>query len=385
MSQYECINNMYDLKEKFTNLSQELIAQLSKSFDMSLKPAKKIIKKTMVKSQVMNQKKSQVDSKVNLILNKLSDANMEVLTIEFVENINQLTNDEYELVMKTFYIKMLNEISFVKIYLKFLKIIMKLYSKVFSYSPQYFIDMVEIKIKLDYTDYDLDISSKYNFVKELEGETIRTNNLTILKGLVTENILSQELLNTVSSIILNQSIFLADIYNWFNLYRALNNNEREIVKKHLQKVNIAPRDKILLENLLSNKAEEVKPEEKVVINNTTDKFKLEIMNILEEYELMENYEDVEEFVKTRCLDMLSKNKFGDCLVSKYFTSSNEKYLDCFMELVKSQTLYKTSIAKGITNYINMNEKFSQELLKNILQSCKKVDIMKGLENLYNKY
>ena len=109
------------------------------------------------------------------------------------------------------------------------------------------------------------------------------------------------------------------------------------------------------------------------------------MNILEEYELMENYEDVEEFVKTRCLDMISKNKFSDCLVSKYFTSSNEKYLDCFMELVKSQTLYKTSIAKGITNYINMNEKFSKELLKNILQSCKKVDIMKGLENLYNKY
>ena len=383
MSQYECINNMYDLKEKFTDLSQELITQLSKSFDMTLKPAKKIVKKTMVKSQVMNQKKSQVDSKVNLILNKLSDANMEALTIEFVENINQLTNDEYEVVMKTFYIKMLNEISFVKIYLKFLKIIMKLYSKVFSYSSQYFIDMVETKIKLDYTDYDLDITSKYNFIKELEGETIRTNNLVILKGLVTENILSQELLNTVSSIILNQSIFLADIYNWFNLYRALNNNEREIVKKHLQKVNIASRDKILLENLLSNKVEEVKPEVKVVLNNTTDKFKLEIMNILEEYELMENYEDVEEFVKTRCLDMISKNKFGDCLVSKYFTSSNEKYLDCFMKLVKSQILYKTSIAKGINN--NLNENVSKELLKNILQSCKKVDIMKGLENLYSKY
>jgi hypothetical protein len=374
---------MYDLKEKFTDLSQELITQLSKSFDMTLKPAKKIVKKTMVKSQVMNQKKSQVDSKVNLILNKLSDANMEALTIEFVENINQLTNDEYEVVMKTFYIKMLNEISFVKIYLKFLKIIMKLYSKVFSYSSQYFIDMVETKIKLDYTDYDLDITSKYNFIKELEGETIRTNNLVILKGLVTENILSQELLNTVSSIILNQSIFLADIYNWFNLYRALNNNEREIVKKHLQKVNIASRDKILLENLLSNKVEEVKPEVKVVLNNTTDKFKLEIMNILEEYELMENYEDVEEFVKTRCLDMISKNKFGDCLVSKYFTSSNEKYLDCFMKLVKSQILYKTSIAKGINN--NLNENVSKELLKNILQSCKKVDIMKGLENLYSKY
>lgn len=385
MSQYECINNMYDLKEKFTDLSQELIAKLSKSFDMSLKPAKKIIKKTMIKSHIMNQKKSQVDSKVNLILNKLSDANIEALTIEFVENINQITYEEYEIVMKTFYIKMLNEISFVKIYLKFLKIIMKLYNKVFSYSPQYFIDMVETKIKLDYTDYDLDITSKYNFVKELEGETIRTNNLIILKGLVTENILSQELLNIASSIILNQSIFLADIYNWFNLYRALNNNERDILKKHLQKVNIAPRDKILLENLLSSKVEEVKPEEKVVVNNTTDKFKLEIMNILEEYELMENYEDVEEFVKTRCLDMISKNKFGDCLVSKYFTSSNEKYLDCFMELVKSQTLYKTSIAKGITNYININEKFSKELLKNILQSCKKVDIMKGLENLYSKY
>lgn len=367
----------------YGSLNQELMTILSKTFDMSLKPAKKIVKKSMVKSQIMNQKKSQVDSKVNLILNKLSDSNMEALTIEFVENINQLNSEEYELLLKTFYVKMLNEISFIKIYLKFLKIIMKLYNKVFSHSPQYFIDMVETKIKLDYTDYDLDETSKFIFIKEMDGETIRTNNLIILKGLITENILSQDLLNDVSTIILKQSIFLADIYNWFNLYRPLNSNEKEIIKKHLQKTNITPRDKILLENLLSSKSEEVKQEVKIVTSNTTDKFKLECMNILEEYELMENYEDVEEFVKTRCVDMLLKNKFGDCIVLKYFTSSNEKYLDCFMKLVKSQTLYKTSIAKGITN--NLNENVSKELLKNILQSCKKVDITKGLENLYSKY
>jgi len=383
MSQYECINKMYELKEMYGSLNQELMTILSKTFDMSLKPAKKIVKKSMVKSQIMNQKKSQVDSKVNLILNKLSDSNMEALTIEFVENINQLNSEEYELLLKTFYVKMLNEISFIKIYLKFLKIIMKLYNKVFSHSPQYFIDMVETKIKLDYTDYDLDETSKFIFIKEMDGETIRTNNLIILKGLITENILSQDLLNDVSTIILKQSIFLADIYNWFNLYRPLNSNEKEIIKKHLQKTNITPRDKILLENLLSSKSEEVKQEVKIVTSNTTDKFKLECMNILEEYELMENYEDVEEFVKTRCVDMLLKNKFGDCIVLKYFTSSNEKYLDCFMKLVKSQTLYKTSIAKGITN--NLNENVSKELLKNILQSCKKVDITKGLENLYSKY
>jgi len=311
---------------------------------------------------------------------------MEALTIEFVENINQLNGEEYELLLKTFYVKMLNEISFIKIYLKFLKIIMKLYNKVFSHSPQYFIDMVETKIKLDYTDYDLDKISKFNFIKEMDGETIRTNNLIILKGLITENILSQDLLNDVSNIILKQSVFLADIYNWFNLYRPLNSDEKEIVKKHLQKTNITARDKILLENLLSNKSEEINQEVKIITNNTTDKFKLECMNILEEYELMENYEDVEEFVKTRCVDMLLKNKFGDCIVSKYFTSSsNEKYLNCFMKLVKSQTLYKTSIAKGITNYTNLNENVSKELLKNILQSCKKVDIIKGLENLYSKY
>ena len=50
--------------------------------------------------------------------------------------------------------------------------------------------------------------------------------LTIIKKLVDYKFISEELLKECDKIILNQNIFLPDIYYWFNSRnRELNNNE----------------------------------------------------------------------------------------------------------------------------------------------------------------
>ena len=198
------------------------------------------------------------------------------------------------------------------------------------------------------------------------------------------------MLDECSQVLLQQSIFLADIYNWFNNYRQLSKDEIEIIKLYITKKNITSRDKVLLDNLIgetdkqendiisfkSIQIDKVEPPKQL-----NDVFKLEITNLLEEYELVENYEDVEEFLKTRCLDMITKNKFGDCLISLYISTSSNKYLNLMSELVTSQKLYKTSISKAINTYKNS----SKNLMKNLLKTCKKIGIVKDLDNLYNQY
>ena len=187
MSEIECINKMFDLRNSYMNLTQDIIVILSKTFDMTLKPVKKIVKKSMIKSQSIQNRKAQMDSKVNLILNKLSESNIQALSIEFAETIGYINQEEYEIIMKTFYSKMLSEISFINIYLKFLKIVMKMYNQ---FNPEYFYSIIETKFKFDYTDYDIEPDSSFIFLKEYDGETTRCNNLIIIKNLVSNNFMS---------------------------------------------------------------------------------------------------------------------------------------------------------------------------------------------------
>ena len=106
---------------------------------------KKKIKKSsnhILKNHKMQNQKDTIENKINLILNKLSETNIDNLLFEFVDNINQVTEEEFEEIQKTFYSKIVSEINFIKIYLHFLKYIGFLYNKVQNFNLKYFIDIV---------------------------------------------------------------------------------------------------------------------------------------------------------------------------------------------------------------------------------------------------
>ena len=202
-----------------------------------------------------NKFKDNFFNKLNSILNKLSHNNINNLVIEFIDNIGYINITDFEEVQKILYLKIINDINFISIYLNFINIIIYIYNKVNNYTFKFFIDIVESKFKLDYLNINI-FDDKLKFIYKLCDdinalyELKRKNNLILLKNLIDLNFLSNKLINICTDNIINQNKYLYDIYFWFDLNNIKLSNE--YTKKILNIINnnISIRDKILLENLI---------------------------------------------------------------------------------------------------------------------------------------
>lgn len=373
------------------------------------KKNKKPIKKSninILKNHKMQNKKDNIVNRVNLILNKLSEMNIDVLTIEFLENINQVDMDNFEEIQKTFYLKIISEISFIKIYLQFLKVLGFIYWKVQSYDLSHFISIVESKFRLDYTEYDILPDSKFEFLREFDGETKRINNLILIKNLIEQKFLNETLNDSLDHLIISQTVFLPDIYYWFNSRnKEITNDEKNKISELLKTPNLNSREIVLLESLINktNKLKQISITTSTVkqplkaIESTeikTDTLKLELDNIIEEYILIRSLDDIKYFIDNRCSDAISKNKFCESILDKYFKSNKEtsnELVELLKQLIKSQVLFKSNLSRGLL-LINNNWKdrivdFNKpvEKMKGILNVLKSIGITKNIEFLFDQY
>ena len=413
-----------DTVQELDSKTLELISELFGSVDKN-KKGKKFIKKTNVnilKNQKIQTKKENIVNRVNLILNKLSESNIDNLIIEFLENINQVDQENFEEIQKTIYLKVLSEINFTKIYLQFLRILGYVYKQVQKYDLSFFFAIVESKFRLDYTDWDIEAESKFDFIRDLDGETKRINNLILIKNLVESKLISDKLIGECDKLILEQKVFLPDIYHWFNSKsRDLTEQEKEQVKSHLKKSGITQRETVLLESLVNKKF--VKLNETSTVQNYTntqtqpqvqtqsqsDKFKsksepektiktdtlkLECENIIEEYILIKSLDDIKYFINNRCTDAISKNKFCENLIDRYFSSNKEnsaEIIDLIKELIKSQTLFKSNLSRGLllihSNWKEKSIDYNKptDKMKVLLTTLKSIGITKGIEFLLDQY
>jgi len=399
----------YKTNELVQNLDSNTLILFNEIFESNDKNRrwKKNIKKSsnnILKNQKIQNKKENIINKVNFILNKLSESNLDSLVIEFLENINQIDIENFEEIQKTFYLKIIFEINFIKIYLQFLKVLGAIYNKVQQYDLSFFISIVEHKFKLDYTNDNLTRTNKYKFIEDLDEESKRINNLILIKNLVEYKLMSENLLEECDNIIINQNKYLPDVYYWFNSKnRNLTQEETNKIKLYLTKDGINPRETILLENLLNKtvvnqsvaqninvlKKNNV---EKVVIK--TDTLKIECNNIIEEYLLIKSLEDVEYFINNRCKDAITKNKYCEYLFDKYFLSNKneaKEIIELMKELVRSQVLFKSNLSRGLLFiYHNWKERTidynrANEKMKYLLVIFKQIKITRGLEQLMELY
>jgi hypothetical protein len=396
---FKTLDTTQELDTKTAEFLNDLFGTLDKN-----KKNKKFSKKpniNILKNQKIQNKKDNIINKVNLILNKLSETNIDNLIVEFIENINQVDIDDYELILKAFYLKIIGEINFVAIYLQFLKIIDSLYNKVQSYNLHFFISIVESKFKLDYTDFDIEPDNKLNWVRDLDGETKRINNQILIKNLINQKFVSDALIDLCDNIILNQTVFLADIYFWFDT-RKISNDYLNKIKLLLQKQNITPRETVLLENLIAQPTQNVDDvlqksqcTNNLILSSTNiDTLKLECENIIEEYLLVKSLDDIVYFITNRCTDAITKNKFCEFLIDKYFMSNKESgcdIIELIKQLVKDQTLFKSNLSRGllliyntwkdkIIDYNSPNGK-----MKQLLIVLKNIGITKGIEYIIELY
>jgi hypothetical protein len=389
-------------------LNNEIIKKLNMIFpDYDKKNKMKNKNKTnILKNQKIQTQKENIFNKVNLILNKLSEKNIDNLVIEFIDNINQVNIDTFKEIQKTFYLKIISEINFINIYLDFLKIISFIYNKVQQYDISYFYDIIESKFKSDYTNYQISADDPLNFINDLNGESNRVNNLTLLNSLIQNKFISNNIYKYCDNIIIEQELFLSDIYYWFN-NRKNNLLDTEIlkIKQILNKSDISPRDSILLKNLI-NKNEHVDENENKPIKQVikkmdiskpkivTNTINLECTHIIEEYLLMKSIDDIKYFIDTRCVDTINKNKFCEILINKYFLSNKEtsdEIIQLIKQLVVSHILFKSNYSRGLIMIYNNWEELSIDYdnsipkMKLLLTTLKSIGITKGLENLLEKY
>jgi hypothetical protein len=191
----------------------------------------------ILKNPKLQNKKDNIDNKVNLILNKLSENNIDNLLLEFINNIGQISSDEYNNVQKAFYMKIMAEINFVKIYLKFFNSINIIYNKVQNYNMELFISLIENKFYYDYTD-DVKLNGDFNFLSDMNTETHRVNNLTIIRNLNAMNIFTNQIIDECKDLLFKQTKYLSDIYYWYQFDNNISNNDMNMINKILESDNI---------------------------------------------------------------------------------------------------------------------------------------------------
>ena len=393
------------------------------------KKTKPIQKKTLavIKNPKLKQIKDKISNKVNLILNKLSENNIDNLVLEFIENIKINNIEDYNEFIRSFYLKLLSEIGFFKFYMKFFSMLTLIYDKVYNYNIEYFYNLIESKFSYDYFD---NINTETDYFKDMDNEK-RINNLILLRKLIKVNYFNESFTEYINDKILNQKKYLSDIYYWLK-DNILTNADVEKINLILND-EIPLRDKVLLENLLNgyNNIELNQPFNKIIFKkpspenklsfsevvaphenklsfsevvtstkNKVDTFvenkvvqetnnlSIELENNLEEYLFIDNSESIEVYIDNNCKDANTKNKFCEYIIDKYFKLQNNdshKILTLMKKFVKLKILFKSNLSRGLLNLCNNKISHDQDKFKKLLLFLKSLGITNGLENLMSKY
>lgn len=385
--------NSLKSEQECLDLDINIISSINDSFSNNdFKNKKYKIQQKKVQNVLKNPKikliKDKICNKVNLILNKLSENNIDNLLTEFVENVKISNLEDYNEFLKTLYLKILSEINFIKTYLSFFSLITKIYYSNYNFTTEYFYNLIENKFNLD---YDLINNSNYLFLNELDNDNKRLNNLTLINEMINFKFFNDKFKHTIESIILTQDKYLSDIHHWFKNNR-LSNDQLLIVKSIIMN-DIQLRDKVLLENLLNGNTSKIifKTIQFEKVNNTINQPSqtntIELDNILEEYFFINNSESLENYIETNCIDAITKNKFCEYLIDKYFKLSNDEYkkiIILFKFLIKNKILFKSNLSRGLLNIYPIKN-MSLGRIKNLLLFLKSQGITKGLETLLTKY
>jgi len=285
--------DLYKLKNdtKCVFLSENIISDILDIFSKSnikvIKCAKKQV--STIKTNKVQAKKDLNENKIIMIMNKISDNNINELIGEYLCNILVDTEEKYNVIMTEIFNKMLKDISFVENYIKFAIKIFIIEKKRLNLYPEEFIDLLKLNINN-------------------ENETERNACYTIIKLLVNHSYFNNQIIKYISNIVLNNKSRYIDVYNWFN---GLNINEYKndilnIAKKcNSENMN---REAILIENLLDNEKiiieshQEVLIEENEIINTS-------MINIIEEYDFLKSSDEVIEFINNECNNINNKNIF----------------------------------------------------------------------------
>lgn len=386
------IKNFYHFKDSSQNKELDLntINFILDSFDNNdNKKSKKFssYKKNNIiqKNNKVKIVKDKISNKVKLILNKLSQNNVNNLILEFLQNIKINSIEEYNEFLKTIYLKILSEINFVKIYLAFLLNITCTYYKLLNYDISYFVELVENKFMSDYFN-----KNNEDYLDD-NNEDNRINNLKLIREMIAMDFFDNNIEQYVNNKILTQNKYLSDIYYWFKDVQ-IESQTVSMIKNLLNTCNdIEIRDKILLQNIIAPYETEPLKKSKLIFkkkksNNLS--FDDNVVELLNDYLINDNYIIIKSFIESSCKEIPEKNIFCEIMLNMYLTNNYKCVLDLVEELINNQVLFKSNISKGLINIYNSNNDILNKNNKNeqdLVNKLKILGITKNLEFIMDKY
>lgn len=382
------IKNFLQLKnlQQTSYLENDIINEILYSFENN--DIKKVKKNSYKKNNFINKNnkikinKDKVVNKVKLILNKLSQNNINNLVLEFIQNIKINSQDDFNDFISTIYLKILSEISFVNIYLDFFKKIICTYNKFYNFNYNYFYDLIEKKFMNDY--FNISINDDSSIIIDSMSDDFRINNIKLIKEMVNSSYFDVKIVKIINSKILNQTMYLSDIYFWFK-DTEIDKEDIYLIKNILDNQNdIEIRDKILLQNLISPYEDEPKKNKIVFKKKKNNSFDDNVNELINNFLINNDSILIKSFIEANCKEINEKNKFCEIIITSYFLNKFTFILDLIEELIVNQILFKSNVSKGLIsiNYqhneiINKNIKLKLELILKL----KKLGITKNLEFL----
>ena len=395
---------------QYQMLSIDLINEINDLFALSNIRTKKRTGKqsnNILKNNKFQINKNKIENRLILILNKVSNDNVKQLIIEYLATINIKDIDEYEIIQKEMYCKLIKDINFIDNYFIFMKNIFQINKSKLNIMPNYFIQILEYKIKHDYNNNDsnsIDLPDKFSFLHEFTTEQDRINNLKILKYFINNDFFYKSLDNDIGDIIIKQNRYIPDIYIWFN--NTCIDNYYDLIKQHIKvcqsKNNL--RNKILLESLINEKLEantnidctfdNISYDEETdstidsTIDSNQDTFTIQVQNILDEYLYIRSIEEIIEFVKGECPTALDKNMFCKIVLIYYFNNTDtlpDDFINLLDTLIKKRILYKSNLSRGLINFTDNTNISNENKIKKLLLYLKSNNITKNIEHIFKKY
>ncbi len=364
--------DLYKLKNdtKCVILSENIISAILDSFSKSNIKMIKCVKKQVsaIKTNKVQAKKDLNENKIIMIMNKISDNNINELVGEYISNILVDTEEKYNVIMTEIFSKMVKDIKFAENYIKFAMKIFIIEKKRLNLYPEEFINLIKETI----------INSN--------DENERNAGYTIIKLLIKYSFFNENIIEQISKNIINnndKSRYI-DCYNWFNglditTFSCYKNDILNIaIKCNNENMN---RETILIESLIDiKKNKEVEILEEI---NDDDTFNTQIINILDEYQFIKSIDEIIEFINSECNNINNKNLFCMKVLSFYENNINEG-IDLIDTLIKKKVLFKSNISKGLVLYLNKNNNSDNNIIK-ILKYLKNNNITKNIEYIFKRY
>ena len=342
------------------------------------KITKPISKSNILKNSKLQTAKNKDENKVNLVLNKLSEDNLNNIIQEFLETFVDVDQEKYDVILKTIYLKLIKDEKFIYIYYKLYNVINSIYFSLFDLNNKFFIDTIQNKVLYDYNVKKL--KDPFKFVSKLKTEENRINNLKLIILLIESDNLNKEIITKVTDIIINDDK-IPDIVFWFNNKIIRKNIKLEdyydiLSSKLKNKIN--NRSRVLLKNLLNIEDNEILDDsdsssddeelsefsdDSCVISvkeeNTKSEFEIEIDNIIEEFLLLEDVDEILTFIKEFSKDKDSTKLFTKTLLNFYFNSTINNYSKfkiLFINLKKSKLIDNDFYISSLSELMNDENK-----------------------------